>query len=56
MREYNAGSARPSQEWRPEGAPTTDEALLVLLEANELAIVQLSSAQLSILPSSEKEF
>ena len=24
-------NAGPSREWRPEGAPTTDEALLVLL-------------------------
>ena len=49
MREGNADNAGPSRKWRPEGAPTTDEALLVLLQVNGLSIVLLSSV------STEKE-
>ena len=43
MRECNADNAGPSREWRPEGAPITDEALLVLLQANGPSVVLLSS-------------
>jgi hypothetical protein len=42
MREYNTDNAGLSREWRPEGAPTTDQALLVLLQASGLSIVLLS--------------
>ncbi len=35
--------AESSREWRFEGAPITDEGLLVLLQANGLSIVLLSS-------------
>ena len=34
--------AGPSREWRPEGAPTTDEVLLVLLKAKGLLIAVFS--------------
>ena len=43
MRGCNVGNAGPNREWRPEGAPTTEEALLVSLQANVLSIVLLSS-------------
>ena len=43
MSERNADNSGPSREWRPEGLPTTDEALFVLLQANELSIVLLRS-------------
>ena len=37
--ECNADNAGPSREWRPEGAPTTDKALHVLLETQRFSIV-----------------
>lgn len=35
-------NAGPSREWRPEGAPTTDEVLHVLLETKRLLITVFS--------------
>ena len=43
MRECNEDNAGSSREWRPEDAPTIDEAVLVLLQANGLSIALLSS-------------
>ena len=42
MSECNADNGGLSREWRPEGAPTTDEGLHVLLETKELSVVVLS--------------
>ena len=49
MSECNVDNPGPSREWRPFGAPTTDDDLSVLLQVNVLSIVLLSSV------SSEKE-
>ena len=44
LREWNAQNAGPRRGWRPEGAPTTDEGLPVLLENKGLSIVVISVA------------
>ena len=42
LSECNSDNAGPSREWRPEGVPTTDEALHVSLEAKGLSVVVFS--------------
>ena len=42
FRKLNTDDALPSREWRPEGAPTTDEVLHVLLKAKGLSVVVFS--------------
>ena len=40
--ECNTDNTGPSREWRPEGTPTTDEVLQVLLETRGLLIIVVS--------------
>ena len=39
FRECNPDDAGLSREWRPEGAPTTDENLHILLDTKERSVV-----------------
>jgi hypothetical protein len=47
--EWNADNAGPSREWRPGGAPTTDEDLHIRLETIGLSVVVFSAV-----PSTER--
>ena len=43
LSEWNEKNAGPSREWRPKGAPTTDEVLHVLFETERISIAVFSA-------------
>ena len=42
MSEWNAGNAGLSREWRPEGAPTTDEEPIALLLTKSMSVEEVN--------------